>query len=167
MSPSTTPGLVKDEPILLGRSDVTSPVVPRWHVQAWALPAGTAARHARRLIEQLLTDGGFAGGPLDDAVTVVAELAANAEVHAAHPYELRVVMIGSRPIWCEVVDADGRVADVAEHLNPGTTAAMAESGRGLAMVATLSGGRCAVYPATAITTDAVGKAVAFAFPGRR
>ncbi len=167
MSPSTTPGLAKDESILLGRSDVTSPVVPCWHVQAWALPVGTAARHARRLIEQLLTDGGFAGDRVDDAVTIVAELAANAEVHAAHPYELRVVMVGSLPIWCEVVDADSRVAEVAEHLHPGKAPTTAENGRGLPVVATLSGGRCAVYPATAITTDAVGKAVAFAIPGRR
>ncbi|MEV0400017.1 hypothetical protein [Actinoallomurus sp. NPDC050550] len=44
-----------------------------------------------------MTDGDFVGGPVDDAVTVVAELAANAEVHAAHPYEIRVVMIGSLP----------------------------------------------------------------------
>lgn len=167
MSQSTTPGLTKDEPILQGRSDVTSPVIPRWHVQAWALPNGSAARHARKLIEQLLTDAGLVGGPVDDAVTIVAELAANAEIHGAHPYELRVVMVGNLPVWCEVVDADGGVADVAEHLHLGKAAVMAESGRGLPMVATLSGGRCAVYPTTAMTTDAVGKAVAFALPGRQ
>lgn len=167
MSQRTAPGLVKDEPILQGRSDVTSPVIPRWHVQAWALPKGSAARHARRLIEQLLTDAGLVGEPVDDAVTIVAELAANAETHAAHPCELRVVMIGNLPVWCEVVDADGGVAEVAEHLHLRKAAVMAESGRGLPMVATLSGRRCAVYPATAMTTDAVGKAVAFALPGRQ
>ena len=167
VSQRTTPGLGKDTMFLLGRPDVTSPAVSTWRVRAWVLPNGSAARRARTLIRELLTESGVADSAVADAETMVAELAANAEVHARPPCELRVVMIGRQPIWCEVVDADSNLAAVAKHLHSGAVEAMAERGRGLPLVAMLSGGRCAVYSVTAMTNDVIGKAVGFALPGLR
>jgi anti-sigma regulatory factor (Ser/Thr protein kinase) len=137
------------------------------------LPPGLAAHRARLVVRQVLTDAGVGESDVYDAELAVGELGANADRHTGRPYELRIVMIGGRPVWCEVVDDDpdlGPVAAVFDRLREACTdrtdpsEVPAEGGYGLLMVHRLSGGRCWAFPTIACTTGAVGKAVAFALP---
>lgn len=137
------------------------------------LPDGRAARTARAIVREALRDAGVRESEVTDAELAVGELAANADTHAWGPYELRIVLAGGHPAWCEVVDADQRLAGIPDtftklrsHTAPDPVHAEdpRESGRGLAIVHRLSGGRCRAFPAMMHTTGLTGKAVAFALP---
>lgn len=148
-----------------------------------ALPAGSAARRARAILREILASAGVDAEDMADAETSVGELAANADSHAPGPYELRIVMAGGRPSWCEVVDGDRDPSQIekilqrlrhkpdthihgdAESIDAERVAELlSESGHGLLIVHRLSGGRCRAFPTVACSTGLPGKAVAFALP---
>lgn len=136
-----------------------------WRVLSWVLPEGRAARRARSLVAQVLKQAEAAVEAIADAEMIAAELAANAETHACRPYEMRVLLVGQLPIWCEVFDAGSDLKDVAERLRNADLPRDEVHGRGLPIVRMLSGGQCAAYPSTALTTGVEGKAVAFSLIG--
>lgn len=82
-------------------------------VLARLLPPGQAAGQARRLLREVLTAAGVTGEALSDAELVVSELAANAELHAREPYELRILITEAHPVWCEVADGGPGLGEVA------------------------------------------------------
>lgn len=82
-------------------------------VLARLLPPGRAAGQARRLLREVLTAAGVTGEALSDAELVVSELAANAELHAREPYELRVLITEAHPVWCEIADGGPGLGEVA------------------------------------------------------
>ncbi|MGW4644015.1 ATP-binding protein [Sphaerisporangium sp. NPDC004334] len=132
------------------------------------LPPGTAGRRARTVLRHLLKEAGAGPEAVADAEIIVSELAANADRHAAGPYELRVLDKAGVPVWCEVVDGSpdfGELTTRIERLRGARGAdlpSLAENGRGLLLAVRLSGGDCAVYPARSSSTHALGKAVGFA-----
>lgn len=142
------------------------------------LSAGAAARQARTVLREALKTAGVGDEEIGDAELVVGELAANADVHACPPYELRIVNVAGRPVWCEVVDGDprlDRITEIFDELRRSSgSACMAdqsdelpqESGRGLSIVHRICNGRCLVFPTLSCTTGAPAKAVAFALPMR-
>lgn len=139
------------------------------HLLVRVLRPGSAAHRARAVVRQVLGGVGVGERGMCDAESAVAELAANAEIHARPPYELRIISVGGVPTWCEVVDGDPgteRVSMILRELETGdpVTQWFLESGRGLLMVRRLSGSRCHVYPTRVCTTGAPGKAIAFALP---
>lgn len=149
---------------------------PGHHLVINALPDAKAARQARRIVRELLQGAGVDEPALSDAELAVGELAANAVTHADGPYEIRFVIVGGRPVWCEVIDSDRDLAGIPEVFtklhqdtvpdDPANSDEMPqESGHGLAIVHRLAGGRCRAYPTVICATGQPGKAVAFALPG--
>jgi hypothetical protein len=142
-----------------------------YHVIVRVLPPGTVSRRARALICEVLLKAGVDEEGRCEAENVVAELAANAEMHAHHPFELRIVTIGGEPVWCELVDGDRNLdcilailTDLRSRGDEPKLSMSAECGRGLLLVHLLSKGRCEAYQTSTFTTGAPGKAVAFALP---
>jgi anti-sigma regulatory factor (Ser/Thr protein kinase) len=140
------------------------------------LPAGRAARRARAIVRDVLRNADVGEADVTDVELAVGELAANADIHACGPYELRIVVAGEHPVWCEVVDGDQDLAGIPEifaKLHQGAMPgdclrageAPQESGHGLAIVYRVSGGRCGAFPTVTCATGQPGKAVAFALPG--
>ncbi|MEV7968896.1 ATP-binding protein [Sphaerisporangium sp. NPDC088356] len=134
------------------------------------LPHGSAARRARTVIREVLRQAGLDDDAITDAEIIGSELAANAEKHAHPPYELRVYHVDGIPTWCEVVDGDPEPNKIRDALHRLSTlpepdlSLLAENGRGLLLTYELSQGHCQAYRTTTITTEAPGKAVAFALP---
>lgn len=145
-------------------------------VLVYPLAFGEAAAQARFLLREVLTAAGVVGEEADDAELVVGELAANVEMHAHEPFEMRIIVAGDRPIWCEIVDGDDRPEEVAGRLRrlyaPENdddddlleSALWGEHGRGLLLACNLTGKRCCVYPTRLSGTGKPGKAVAFPLP---
>lgn len=145
------------------------------------LRPGSAAQHARVLLREVLQAAGVDGERRGDAELVVTELAANAELHARGPVELRVVTAAGTPVWCEVADGLPDLAGLPAVLDrlaaageedAGTDlaadlAAWEENGRGLLLAQRLSGGFCCAYPTPLFSTGQPGKAVAFPLPAAR
>jgi len=94
----------------------------------------TAARHATSTV---LTEWGIEGGGVANTALVVSELVTNAVRHSRVPgrlVELRLEFDLEKAVTVEVSDAgDGRPSVVARC--PAEADALAESGRGLALVA--------------------------------
>lgn len=140
------------------------------HVLVELLPCGSAARRARTVIREVLRRDGLDDEAVTEAEIIVGELAANAERHARPPFELRVFHVDGVPIWCEIIDGDPEaekirsVFELLSTLPEPDLSLYAESGRGLLMAFELSQGHCQAYPTTTISTNAPGKAVAFALP---
>ncbi|WP_168221095.1 ATP-binding protein [Actinomadura sp. WMMA1423] len=137
------------------------------------LPEERTARHARALLREVLRNAGVDENDVDEAELVVGELAANAVSYAGGPYEIRFVLVGGRPAWCEVVDGGTDLAgipEIFEKLKGAEAAEFApaevprEHGHGLAIVHRLSGGLCKAYPTVVSSARRPGKAVAFALP---
>lgn len=104
--------------------------------RAWALPRdATSARRARTALTDALTELGAGGDTVDDAALMISELATNAFRHAACrvPPELWVCAAGPGQIACAVFDGMPRRIGLGECLD--------DFGRGLGIVAELSGGR--------------------------
>jgi anti-sigma regulatory factor (Ser/Thr protein kinase) len=122
---------------------------------------------ARHQVCRVLRAAGFPAERVNDAALMVSELAANAVTHAKSPYELRVLRLGEL-MECQVID--GSRGELCFPLVPRSpadgadVAVLAECGRGLAIVSTLSLGQCGCRSVRLTATDAVGKAVYFALP---
>lgn len=154
-----------------GLATGTKPAAPAGWLPyaAWPLPADpSAAPRARTAVRRALSSLGVAGECLDDALVCVSELATNAIVHAPGPHELRLLVRGGA-IVCEITDADRRPVVFPPQAAPtglGQPDArestplpcLAEHGRGLSLVALLSGGQCGTRPVPG------GKGVWFALP---
>lgn len=95
-----------------------------------ARPAAAARRRTR--VE--LAAWGLSASLVDTAELVVAELAANAEQHAAGPLELRLALYPCGVLLVGIRDADTRPTET----HPPAPAPDAESGRGLDIVAALA-----------------------------
>ncbi|MFC4588539.1 ATP-binding protein [Sphaerisporangium corydalis] len=129
---------------------------------------GSACRRAREVVREVLRAAGVTAGEVADAEIVVSELAANCEKHGRPPYEIRVLVVGGVPTWCEVVDGDPDLRWIPAVLSrprvQDSPDALAEDGRGLLLVRELSQGRCDAYLTTTHATGTPAKAVAFALP---
>ncbi|OLT36357.1 hypothetical protein BJF79_31275 [Actinomadura sp. CNU-125] len=139
------------------------------------LPDGRAGQRARALVREVLESADVSESGITDAELAVSELAANADTHSFGPYELRIVLAAGQPVWCEVIDADERLAGIPQmfakldpNAEPGDPVNIEdppqENGRGLAIVHRLSRGRCGAFTTVMHTTGLPGKAVAFALP---
>jgi anti-sigma regulatory factor (Ser/Thr protein kinase) len=144
----------------------------RLTVTAWTLAANTAARQARGLLRAQVTGHVTEQSVLDDLDLMVSELATNAVVHTHGPYEMRILCHASVPVRCEIADAGGGGLDeITAHLRRkpdpiSSVDALPLGGRGLRVVAHLSGGRCGAYAARLCGTGQPGKSVWFAIPAR-
>jgi hypothetical protein len=132
----------------------------------WSLPGDpTCARHARTLVSDTLTPLAVPRETVRDIELMVSELATNALRHAAghQPFELWLALSADREVVCAIFDTL-RVASL-------TGPARLENcdfGRGLAIVAELSGGRWGMYPTRSRRhPEVIGKAVWFACPVAR
>ncbi len=129
--------------------------------RAWLLPAdASCARRARALVDELCTEAGVPRETAREAKVMVSELATNAFQHAASadPHEL----------WFDA-EADEVVVGVFDALPLdgvlGDVTFSGDHGRGLLIVAELSGGRCGLEPAPSRLHPAInGKIVWFAVP---
>jgi anti-sigma regulatory factor (Ser/Thr protein kinase) len=141
-------------------------------VTAWALSLNIVARRARSLLRSQVIDHVPDQSVLDDLILMVSELATNAAVHANGPYEMRLVRHAGVPVVCEIADNGGGLDVIAEHLRPKPEQilnidALQTGGRGLAVVANLSGGRCGTHTTRLCSTGQTGKSVWFAIPPNR
>lgn len=103
-------------------------------------PAGIAG--ARRVARGLLGRLGWDPDRADDAILVVSELVGNAVVHAAPGHGERpaiIVTLYGNPAELSVMTWDNGSCDGLPD-SPGTAADDAESGRGLGITASLTGG---------------------------
>ncbi|MGI5273014.1 ATP-binding protein [Nonomuraea sp. CA-218870] len=117
-----------------------------------------AVGDARDLVWRALVLVGLRRDLVDDAVLMVSELVTNAVLHGDPPYEL-VVRVDPTEVVCMVVDA-GAVSPM-----PRGADVQAENGRGLLIVAELSGGLFGHIPQRFATCPEVeGKAIWFALP---
>ncbi|HEX6469268.1 MAG TPA: ATP-binding protein [Streptosporangiaceae bacterium] len=140
---------------------------------AWSLPQRTGVRHARRLLRAQVGPHIEDPAVLDDLDLMVSELGANAAVHTAGPFELRLVRHDDAPVACEIADAGGGLDVIAANLRQRRPVpveitdidALTVGGRGLGVVAHLSGGRCGVRTTHLCGTGRPGKGVWFAIPG--
>lgn len=149
------------------------------HVSAWGLPADTAARRARDLLRAHVEGHIACRDVLDDLELVVCELATNAVIHAMGPCELRIVRQAGVPVACEIADGGGGLDQIARRLRfhgaglgpetaaPAAVESLAEGGRGLGMVSSLTGGRCGAGTAWLYGSGRSGKCVWFAVPASR
>jgi anti-sigma regulatory factor (Ser/Thr protein kinase) len=138
-------------------------------VTAWALSPNTTARRARSLLRCNVLDHITDQGVLDDLDLMVSELATNAAVHADGPYEMRLLRHVGVPMICEIADNGGGLDVIADHLRPKAEQivsidALQTGGRGLAVVANLSGGRCGAHTTRLCSTGQPGKSVWFVIP---
>lgn len=110
----------------------------------WQTPDGADVALARHMSRLFLGRFGFDGVQGDCSDLVVSELMTNALRHGAAPVELRVWPC---PLQCVVVEVrDGKAGGLAlpAAVAPGEIDPLAETGRGLAMVTTLTRGFCGV-----------------------
>lgn len=146
---------------------------------AWTLPAGRGAvARARALARRTLAERGLHGEALAEGELMACELATNAVRHARPPYELRLRATRPASVVCEIVDALPALppipAEPAASGAFGLTLAdidtadvdVLEGGRGLAMVARLSGNHLGARYTRTHTTPlpTAAKAVWFALP---
>jgi anti-sigma regulatory factor (Ser/Thr protein kinase) len=139
-------------------------------VTAWALSPNIAARRARSLLRSQVIDNIIDQSVLDDLGLMVSELATNAAVHANGPYEMRLLRHAGVPMVCEIADTGGGLDVIAGHLRREPEQilnidTLQMGGRGLAVVANLSGGRCGAHTTRLCSTGQPGKSVWFAVPG--
>lgn len=125
---------------------------------AWGLPGDpSCARFARTLVDDLLTGLGAQRDTIRDAKLMASELATNAYQHATGsiPHELWLDVEGGEAI-ISIFDAMPPVGEVGDVTLSG------DHGRGLLIVADLSGGRWGLEPAPSRLHPGVqGKAVWF------
>ncbi|MQA87246.1 MAG: hypothetical protein GEV03_22115 [Streptosporangiales bacterium] len=144
------------------------------HVTVWCLPPATAVRRARGLLRSHLTGHVTDAAVLDDLEVIVGELATNAYRHASGPCEMRVLHHAGVPVVCEIADAGDGLELIAERLRRHTgridvdavdgVDSLTDAGRGLRIVACLSGGRCGARTTWLRGTGQIGKSVWFAIP---
>lgn len=132
---------------------------------AWTLPPGRAAiGRARMLARDVLAARGLHGDTLAEAELMVCELVTNAARHACPPYELRL-RAADDTVTCEIVDGLATLpplpqpsAEVVPELSVADIDTLdletLEGGRGLDMVARLSGNRLGAAPTRTCTTAA-------------
>jgi anti-sigma regulatory factor (Ser/Thr protein kinase) len=134
-------------------------------VTAWCLPSATAARRARSLLWSKLSGHVMDPAVLDDLEVIVCELATNSYRHTDGPCELRVLHHAGIPVVCEIADTGNNLDEVILHLQHSADVdALADGGRGLRIVARLSGGRCGARSTRLCGTGQPGKSVGFAIP---
>jgi anti-sigma regulatory factor (Ser/Thr protein kinase) len=110
-----------------------SAVIHPHHEHSRQFPADIAApAAARRFVVETLQRQGYDPDVIDDAALVVTELATNAVMHAQAPFTVAVSAEHGRPVRISVTDASATMP-VQRHDGP-----MAQSGRGVFMVATVS-----------------------------
>lgn len=129
------------------------------HVSALPEDPSTAGR-ARATVDATLSELGLDRSAIRDAKLMVSELATNAYQHAASygPHELWVAVAGDEAVFA-VFDARP-VADFSADLT-----FSGDCGRGLAIVAELSGGRWGIEASESrLRPGTFGKAVWFACP---
>ena len=129
--------------------------------RAWRLPAdASCAMRARCLVDELFTAAGAPRERVRDAALMVSELATNAFQHAAGK--------GPHELWFDLEPDEALVAVFdALPVNglPGDVTFSGDHGRGLLIVADLSGGRWGLEPACSRLNPATtGKAVWFSCP---
>lgn len=130
---------------------------------AWQLPVdASCARQARTLLADTLGRLGLERDIVADARLMVSELATNAHLHAAGhgPHELWIHGEAGE-LLCAVFDG------FAEAVLPAYSWTSGDHGRGLGVVAELSGGRWGSMPARSHAGRRPGKAVWFAVPAPR
>lgn len=148
-----------------------------FYVRAWCLPPASAARRARSLLRDCLRRHLSDEELIHDLEAVVDELAANAWQHACGPCEMRVAWHQGIPVLCEITDAGDSASELTKRLrqaadlttDPSGTdiGALLEGGRGLAIVARLTNGRCGARQAHLLSTGQQGTSVWFALPVSR
>lgn len=121
---------------------------------AWNASTARPTVYARELLQACLVELGICDERLDDALVMATELVSNATRHAQGPYELRVRRTAAELI-VEVHDRTRHIPELrflpTEELfaahdqdrgggSEALLARLAESGRGLSIVATLSAG---------------------------
>lgn len=133
---------------------------------AWALPPGRdAVGRARVLARNVLARRGFRGDVLAEAELMVCELVTNAARHAYPPYELRLRAADEDAVVCEIVDGLEALPPLPTTASGGSREwsladidafdlGALEGGRGLDMVARLSGNRLGAAPTHTCTTVA-------------
>ena len=144
---------------------------------AWALPTSrSTVSRARALVGEGLAGRGFAGEALAEGELMACELVTNAVRHAYPPFELRLHVTGKGIVVCEVVDGLQTLPPIPAGSSPNVTPELSlndidtldidqlEGGRGLDVVARLSGNRLGACPTRTCTTTpaADAKAVWFA-----
>ncbi len=128
-------------------------------VATWRLPRKEVApSNARMLVRGALGALGLERERIEDGEVMACELTTNAITHAVEPYELRL-WLGETVVCWEVADGTARLASfptqaarAAQAARPdgacagadldAVVEALDEGGRGLAIVARLSDGRC-------------------------
>lgn len=145
------------------------------YVRAWCLQPDSAARRARSLLRACLRRHLTDEKLLNDLEAIVDELAANAWQHACGPCEMRVAWHQGTPVLCEITDAGDAASELTKRLRQASEAPdctgtdigeLLEGGRGLAIVARLTGGRCGARQAHLLSTGQPGTSVWFAIPTR-
>jgi len=146
------------------------------HVSAWTLSRDRAAARARGLLAGELDGHVTDPEVLHDLAVVVDELATNAAKHTKGPCEMRILLHGGAPVLCEIADTGAGLDDIALALNTaddGETGEagdqvaveeLSEEGRGLRIVAALTGGRCGASTTHLLGTGRAGKSVWFHIP---
>lgn len=128
---------------------------PTATVWRWSRFTPDAAAQARVALRCALSQLGYEGDAISDAVLAVSELVANAVEHAVGPYEMRLRRISSKVI-CEVEDRDPRIPkfsaprvkvqssvsdeDCGSELDDLYAVLLSERGRGLQIVNELTQG---------------------------
>ncbi|MEZ0073598.1 ATP-binding protein [Planotetraspora sp. GP83] len=138
---------------------------------AWCLPRDSAVHRARTLLrnELALAPLRISGDLVAEAELVVDELASNAVRHAQGPYELRILYEHGVPVQAEVADAGTGAALVDQLLDrpliiPDNIEDLELGGRGLPMVAALTGGICGARNVLLCGTGRAGTGVWFRLP---
>jgi hypothetical protein len=130
---------------------------------SWPLPGdATCARRARALVVDTLTMLAVPAATIADAELMVSELATNAHQHAGGhvPYELWLSVVDHRELLCAIFDTL-QIRSLAQSFS----LEKCDFGRGLGIVAELSGGQWGMYRAWSRRLPHVaGKAVWFGCP---
>ncbi|MEU0520866.1 ATP-binding protein [Streptosporangium sp. NPDC006007] len=130
-----------------------------------------APRQTRYLLRSQIDEHVTDGAALADLEVMVSELVTNAFLHAGGPCELRILHHAGVPVAVEIVDTGGGLDQITACLRYGARRSAPEAidsesldlgGRGLAIVAWLSGGRCGVHTTRLSTTGQPGESVWFA-----
>jgi hypothetical protein len=129
----------------------------------WLLPGdATCARQARALVVDTLAPLAVPRETVRDIELMASELATNALQHAAEhqPYELWLAFADKGEVVCAIFDALRLPS-----LSGSARLEDCDFGRGLGIVADLSGGRWGMYPTRSRRhPEVTGKAVWFACP---